>query len=651
MRAGGLLKKAQTLRTSWGRLHIVRPQESLARQEEEISPEEREKILAQIEEAVASSRMKVTPEAFRFSPRRRGAVLPLVVNAGALVILVAGVSVAFLFSRRSEQAIVRPVAILSAEGKLVETLREQSRLELQGKDKEIASIREKLAGMDQERARLRQESDATLRKREEELQQSLARSLAEQREKLAASGLSEEAVARRVAELEAKRRAEMDSRLAALRAQSDAERAEKERTIEALRSEYQQSLATAQAERVRSQEQADRLAAQQTSAASAAKQAAADTEATAALAEMKKLQQQQGREQLVLDQFLTYYQKARDQIQADQPEAARKVLADFRRYLDEPDLAALPGIVRRRPVELFLIDSLDRLIRSQAAEAQSARNLPALIDSANLIAAVSALVQQGDASFQEQGYAKARELYLSALAEIPATRAGYARLGEIEKIFADQKKKDVAALMAAGNASYRRGNYDGAVQSYGRALEMLQLERGVVDTLLSQLADIGALRKATQDADRAGPDADPAARAQTAALLARMKARLMAAKSSADRPASDRETVVALLETKILLQKVLLSPEVTKQYPDLYDGLDRYLDALAAESKTDARLETLRDVDALLASVTRNAGPGATDALLQRYASADAKDVLVSILDKLQALAKGPVLKGSTAGP
>ena len=43
----------------------------------------------------------------------------------------------------------------------------------------------------------------------------------------------------------------------------------------------------------------------------------------------------------------------------------------------------------------------------------------------NLIAAAASMVEEGDALFAGKDYAGARELYLSALARIPATQAGY----------------------------------------------------------------------------------------------------------------------------------------------------------------------------------------------------------------------------------
>src|SRR5208283_2266885 len=214
MRVNGLLMKAQTLRASSQRpekeavdarrnLRLLGPTELREEEDKSISPEEREKILSQIEEAVGRSRMKITPETFLFKPRKRGSVLPIIVNSVALLVIVAGVGVAVLLSRRSEQSIVAaPVTLLTAEGKMVAALKEQARAQLEGKDKEIASIRERLAGIDQERARIKQEADASVRQREQELQDSLNQSLAAQKAKLAASGLSEDAVARRIADFE-----------------------------------------------------------------------------------------------------------------------------------------------------------------------------------------------------------------------------------------------------------------------------------------------------------------------------------------------------------------------------------------------------------------------------------------------------------------
>jgi len=646
MRKYGLLKKAQLLREpSRANLRLLRPDELRVEQDDEITPEERERVFAQIEEVVARSRLKVTPDTFSFRARKNGGILPVLVNVGAVIVLLVGVALALLLSRRTEQAIVAsPVALLSAEGKMVAALKEESKQQLESKDREINSIREKLAGIDQERDRIRQNAETAVREKERQLQEDSARTLEAERARLEASGLSAQAVSARIAAIETAAAARRDTELAAFRAQADADRAAREKVIAGLQAGYQQDLAQAQAARLQVQSEAARRQSD-LEAGYKQKQLALEKDSAATLAALDTLRQQQAGEQLVLDQVLSWYQKARDQVQAGKPDAARAVLADFRRYLDDPAVASLPAVARRRPVDLFLIDSLDDLVRGQAEQASAAdnvqANVQALAASANLVAAVAALVQQGDALYQDQAYPRARELYLSALAKIPAVSAGYDRLNEIQKIFSERGRRDVAALFAAGNAAYRSGDYPAATASYARALKSLQDDQAAADLLISQLSDIGARRQAAEDAARiSGLEGAAAARARGLAAVQSLRDALASLPPGADGSGSARATLVALLETKLMVQQTLLKPEVVRDHPDLYDRLNSYLDALAEENRSEARLETLRDIDALLTGVAASGTALSVSSLAPRFATADEQQILLSILGRLDALLK-----------
>ncbi len=642
MRERGLLKKAQLLREpSAPRLRILGPDELRAEQDDEITPEERQKVLSQIDEVVSRSRLKVTADTFSFRPRKNGGVLPIIVNAAALIVMAAGVTIAVQLSRRTERAIVAaPALILSAEGKMVEALKEQSRQQLEGKDKEINSIRERLAGIDQERARIRQDAEASVRQKEQELQDAFARSVQDARTKMEASGLSAQAVNARIAEMQAKSVADQDAQLASFRRQADADRAAREKTIEGLQASYQQALSQAQSERTRVQAETGRRQAE-LEAGYRQKQLSLERDSAAALAELNSLRQQRGNEQLVLDQLLSWYQKVRGQIQASRPDAARAVLADFRRFLDDPSFAALPAVAQRRPVDLFLVDSLDELVRGQAAQGSAAANTQALVDSANLIGEVAGLVQKGDALFKDKGYAGARDLYLSALARIPAVQAGYEKLGAIEKLYSDRQKTEVAGLLSAGNAAYRGGDFNTAADLYGKALESLQGDQAAANQLVTQLAQIGAQRQAAEDAPRIRMlEGDAAGRTRGLAALDAFRDQLAASRSAAVRGDDAHAALVALLETKLMVQQILLKPDVVREHPDLYDRLNRYFDALAAESRAEARLETLRDLDAFLGNIGGAAAgpPGLSPA--PRFSLPDEQDVLLSVLSRLRALLK-----------
>ena len=506
MHSIGLLKKARSIRESSPALRVLGPDELRVEDDQEITAEERERALAQIEQAVARSREAIAPESLAFHPRRRGSLLPLLINIAALVVVAGGVFLAVVLSRRAEKDIAAaPASLLSAEGKVLETLKEESRRELAGKDREIAAIRDKLSGFDTERERIREAADQSVRRREQELADSFARALGEERARLAAGGLSEDAIARKLVDFEAKNRAGMEETLREFREQQRAELERSERTIAALQAEYRQQLSQAQTDRSRLQEESARRQTE-LEAGYREKSLALEQDKAAALAELARLREQQERERMASDQLLAYYGRAREEIGGARPDAALSALADLRRYLDEPGIATLPAMTRRRPVDLFLADSLEQLIRKQAAEQEASRDLQSLLASANLIAAAASMVEEGDALFAGKDYAGARELYLSALARIPASQAGYERLTEIEGISAEHTRKAVASALSAGNAAYRAGDHDAAVQRYGAALQMLQLERGAVDALVAQLVDIGSLRKAAEIAAAAPPD-------------------------------------------------------------------------------------------------------------------------------------------------
>ncbi len=786
--AHGLLQRARAFLASQGHPEPMRPDGDGDRAPA-IREADRARILEEIEREVAGARTPVTPELLRFTPRRRGSLMPIAVNLGAVVVIAAGVLGAIWLSRQREQSAVAATATLTtAEGKLLEALKEESEEQLAGKDREIADIRGKLAGLDQERDRLRADADARVSAKERELSDAMAAALETERQKLLASGLSEAAVAKRVADLEAKTRADSERQLSAFRQQAEADRVAQEQAAEQLRAEYQRSLSAAQTDRSRIQEEAARKQAD-LEAGYRQKQLSLEQDKAAALAELETLRRARERETLVLDQFVSFYREVRGEIAANRPEAAAAVLARFRVYLDEPSVTALPVMSQRRPVELFLIGSLEEIARARAATATDEAASQSLVASAGLVAAVAGLVEQGETLFADRDYAKAREVYLAALAKIPAVQTGTGRLAEIERIADDQGRRAVSALFAEGNTAYLAGDTDLATDRYRRGLEALAADRGIADTLVAQLTQIGAIREraaaaaaaptittggrdeaadaaeraallaelaaataeierlraegtaaasardaafaqrdtaatardaaiaerdaavaahgtavaardaaiaerdaavarastssdsdavarerdaaiAARDAavaerDKAAAERDAAATVRTAALAARDTAiaerdrAVFALATERDRRSSSladlasfrdraarvvaanagtRESVLALVQTKVLVQKVLLSDAVLAEYPDLADRLDRYLEALAAESRDGAQLETMRDLDEVLSGLAAGDGSGVPDELVVRRSTAGQQDLLLGILDNLKTL-------------
>ena len=102
-----------------------------------------------------------------------------------------------------------------------------------------------------------------------------------------------------------------------------------------------------------------------------------------------------------------------------------------------------------------------------------------------------------------------------------------------------------------------------------------------------------------------------------------------AARASAAADAGTRESVLSLVQTKVLVQKVLLSDVVLAEYPDLADRLDRYLEALVTESRGDAEIETLRDLDGVLADLAAGEGAVVPDEVVARRTAGGQQDLLL----------------------
>ena len=214
-------------------------------EETEISPEEREQVLKQIETAIAANRTTPDFDLSVLKAEKRGLFFPLLINLVALALIAVGVL--FLlryFELRKENITLRQSTYLSAEGTLIQTLKRETESRLQAKEQEIASIQQRLQSVDRERETLKLELEAELETREGVLSRELEEELARERERLVALGTSAAGIDDRLRELESQQREAMDREIAEYRRQLDAQLREKERELSESQARTEQALAT-----------------------------------------------------------------------------------------------------------------------------------------------------------------------------------------------------------------------------------------------------------------------------------------------------------------------------------------------------------------------------------------------------------------------
>ncbi|TVQ19058.1 MAG: hypothetical protein EA382_16995 [Spirochaetaceae bacterium] len=578
----GLLQRAKDYLRSHPHLRLVRDDDdfdSFAG-----TPEERAQIEREIQEAVASQQMSSGSMSSDVGALRSGTGLPILVNVVAIVLIAAGAYLLFQLFDTQEQLIVTPTAVVaSAEGLLLAALQEQSAAQLSVKEQEIEAVRSQLATLEAERQAILSESQARLVTLERDLRNEFEQELAAERERLISLQLSDDEIDARLAAFRANREAEIDAQIAAVRSEAEREVAAQQAQIDAMLADVRGELDAAEAERTRLLAE---IAAREDSltAELAARDAQLVEQQSEARRVLAALEEQQRGEQLVRDQVLAYYAAVRDALWADDVDGARAELTGLTDFLERGAIAQSPNLERRRGIELFLagvlqqrIDAMDTPIE---AEVEPAEPDPTLIEEIDTLR--SALAAQTDATSERDGLIASLE---QRIAELEAERTTIAdELVSTTELVArlTEERDALGADLSAARAS---------LSDSEREAETL---RG---TLAARIAELSAADRARQqaEADRAALTQRIDDQRRLVAAIDEYRAQFVDAERTQAPP-----TALELLETKLVILRIVGSESIRADHPELFDTLNAYLDELFVYHRATAVDETLREVTVLL---------------------------------------------------
>jgi DNA repair exonuclease SbcCD ATPase subunit len=163
---------------------------------------------------------------------KRGWLFPLLINLAAVLLIAAGVYLLTrYFELRRDNITLRRNTYLSAEGTLIQTLKQESANKLQAKDEEIASIRGRLQAVDQERQALKLSLEADLTAKEQELRRQMEAELETEKQRLLSLGTSSAGVADQIQVLERRQELSLEREIEQYRRQLDARLREKEQEL------------------------------------------------------------------------------------------------------------------------------------------------------------------------------------------------------------------------------------------------------------------------------------------------------------------------------------------------------------------------------------------------------------------------------------
>lgn len=593
-----------------------------------VSEEERREISEQI--SAALRRQGPSLEEVNYTPKRRGVMLPLLVNLFAvlLVALTIGIIPRIMQPDAVSEAATE-TELRGAEGLVIGSVRQEAEAELQAKEQEIVSIESRLAIADQERTELAEQFDEAIAAREEALRQELEAELSAARSRLEEDGAGAAEIEAEIRALEAQREAELLSELQAERQAAQEELARRETEL--------------QAELARARDEQQALEAEL--------QAELQAERAGMAQELASLEARDREEQAILAQVNGLYQDISDSIRAGEYASALSRLENLTQFLGRPSFDRLPRLAQRREADNLTAEALTLLLEDRlAAEANgTASQADPEVDQEEFAALQNRLTEIQDelataraAVAEAQVETAAREGQLAEVQdELTSLRAASASRitaleDQLEIARADLADQRTATEQARADLSVARADLNQARDELAAALRQVE-----TNTLALQASrrNTAVLREELSRAEDALAELR-ARRASVTDAISNIGRR--AAQETARTTDNDQAQVISMLTTKLQVQQLLSSESMRAVYPDLHERMDTYLSALEAESRAEGRATALADLSDITAAVrSPNFSPDSFDYLWASYASDDQRQNLLQFLENLRAVVEG----------
>jgi tetratricopeptide (TPR) repeat protein len=576
----GLLDKARKLRDTLG-LPSEGREEFVFDPDSGITRDEQKEIRREIEKVASSSRMAVSPEMFVVKAAKRGVLFPVAVNVGAVLVLVAGLAVLyFLFQRGETQAARQDTSTITAEGKLLAQVKKESEARLQEKNSQINQIEGRLAEIDQQRQDLQSTMDAKVQAREAQLKAAMAAELDTERTRLQKQGLSEQDIQKRLSDLEAQKNIAFNAQLSDFRALAEADKKKSEAALQDLKTQFNADLAKASADRQQALSDARQREADLQAQLSQQTQALQNTQAQTQQ-QLSALSSEKQQEDLVSQQLVGLYSVVQSDIAARNYPKALTSLQAISSYVSSSEVAVLPGIARRRPVDLFIVESLSSLVQGEMDKGKT--DTASLVQTTGLINDVRGYVSSADALLKDGKVAEAEAQYTLALGVVPEISRSYTYFTTKSREAETARQDLLRAGLARAETAFASGRYPEMLAAYRDALSYLPETAARISVTVSNISSAGSSQAAQRyQADQAQAASD-AQRTQADQDLA-----ASAALAQADGLLAQRRYADAVTQYLAVLQSHPRSSRAVSAVKGINDGVA----AISAQSASDLRSQS-----------------------------------------------------------
>lgn len=445
----GLFKKALLLRSDSTEDMTVSEQTIALDDESGISKEDQKEIIQEINKIASKSKIKITPELFHIKALKQGFGLPILVNAVATFVLTISILGLVVLFKGERDQIISAGNVETLQGlSIVEQIKQEAEEELRRKNKEILDIQNNLSEVNNELDDLKTNMEDRIAERENELRLALNEEIEAEKERLRQAGVTGSELDEQLNTFAAKKDAEYQALFTDYKKQEEAKIA----ALEQSKREYAVRLEQAQTELKTTEEELR------------SKQSEVEQE-------VARLKEQKEKYDIINNQILGYYKSIKTQIGNNNLNGAKSQLTSLRAYLNDPNIISHPDILARRDVEIFIIDSLERLILKEQQSASVDTQL--LTASAEVITEIRSSVVEANKAYKAGNTTKAEQYYLNALKLIPEVYQSHNYfMGKMEDV-ESYREAQVDKYLATAHAQYSNKQYSKALENYTKAIEFL----------------------------------------------------------------------------------------------------------------------------------------------------------------------------------
>jgi hypothetical protein len=454
-----------------------------------ISADEQKDILQHIEDIVTRNKIATTPADFVVKAAKRGVLFPTVVMVAAVVGIAAGGALFYFLFQQGQTKIVRgTLGTITAEGQLIQAVRQEASARLQEKNQEINTIQGRLADIDKQRQDLQTNMDQKVSLREQELRAQMAAALDSEKTRLEKEGLSKAAIAIRMQDLEKQRNAQLQRQLDAFRNEADTQRLLAEKSLKTLQTNFEANLAKANSEKQQALADAQK---REQDLKGQFSQKTASLESAQARAEqaLAALAAQREKEDLLIGQLSGLYGVVRTDISEHEYDKALAGLGSIRDFVNRPDVLTLPALAKRHDFDVFVIDSLSSYIQGEIDKAKI--DTATLLQAANQFTLLRQRVSEAQDLLKAGKTQDAEKAYGEALNLIPEVAISYAYFVGRDKIAEDARQARLAQSLDNAETAIAGGNYAAAASAYRAALSYIPVASDRLDKAIANLEAAG----------------------------------------------------------------------------------------------------------------------------------------------------------------